>query len=247
MRKKLLHQDDLIAQKLRLAIADKELLPGEKLPGERELARRFGVQRATLRRALAQLLQENLLCTAPRSGCRVCAPKAQVDARQLCDLSQYFAAGEFAWTGLEIAAEVLGPEAERERQLPPGQAVTTVRRVGLAGGRAVCAELWIFLGADALEPESSDGYCRLEQAAAARLRRAPVYANESIDLVYASKDQSAQLGTAPLAPLFKLVGYTYDQSGALLDYHERLLLPEAVAFVSDSYAELTAAEQGRRS
>lgn len=45
-----------IAAKLRKLIEDGEFPPGSRLPGERELAERFGVSRVTIREAEIALL-----------------------------------------------------------------------------------------------------------------------------------------------------------------------------------------------
>ncbi len=46
---------DLVAEALRNAILDGSLQPGDRLPGERELADRFGVNRGTVREAIRRL------------------------------------------------------------------------------------------------------------------------------------------------------------------------------------------------
>ena len=55
---------DLIA----FQIAEQELAPGDKLPTEQELSRSFGVNRHTVRRALAALEERELIRTAHGSG-----------------------------------------------------------------------------------------------------------------------------------------------------------------------------------
>ncbi len=57
-----------IAETLRADILDGCYRPGEKLPTETELARRFGVNRHTLRRAVAALAAEGLLRSQRGSG-----------------------------------------------------------------------------------------------------------------------------------------------------------------------------------
>ena len=57
-----------IADHLLGEIADGRLQPGERLPGERELAQRLNVGRASVREALAFLQLEELIVTRPGSG-----------------------------------------------------------------------------------------------------------------------------------------------------------------------------------
>ncbi|HJL30824.1 MAG TPA: GntR family transcriptional regulator, partial [Polyangiaceae bacterium LLY-WYZ-15_(1-7)] len=59
---------DACADALRLAILRGDLAPGERLPAERRLAERFGVNRVTVRSALAQLATRGLLSVRQGSG-----------------------------------------------------------------------------------------------------------------------------------------------------------------------------------
>jgi GntR family phosphonate transport system transcriptional regulator len=57
-----------IADDLERAIAAGEIAPGEKLPGETEIAARFAVNRHTVRRAIAELAGRGLVRAARGSG-----------------------------------------------------------------------------------------------------------------------------------------------------------------------------------
>jgi GntR family phosphonate transport system transcriptional regulator len=57
-----------IADDLERSIAAGEFVPGEQLPGETEIAARFGVNRHTVRRALADLAARGLVRAARGSG-----------------------------------------------------------------------------------------------------------------------------------------------------------------------------------
>jgi GntR family transcriptional repressor for pyruvate dehydrogenase complex len=59
---------DACADALRAAILGRELAAGERLPPERELAARFGVNRVTVRSALVRLASEGLLRARQGSG-----------------------------------------------------------------------------------------------------------------------------------------------------------------------------------
>lgn len=59
---------EAVTEGLRAAIHRGELLPGDRLPPERELARHFGVGRSTLRRALGVLQQEGYLTARRGAG-----------------------------------------------------------------------------------------------------------------------------------------------------------------------------------
>jgi DNA-binding FadR family transcriptional regulator len=65
-----------VAQRLAADIAAGRLAPGQRLPSERDLARRLGVGRASVREALGALANEGLLETRPGSGSFVAADAA---------------------------------------------------------------------------------------------------------------------------------------------------------------------------
>jgi DNA-binding FadR family transcriptional regulator len=65
-----------VAERLLADIAAGRLTPGERLPSERDLARRLQVGRASVREALAVLQNEGLLETRPGSGSFVAAGAA---------------------------------------------------------------------------------------------------------------------------------------------------------------------------
>jgi DNA-binding FadR family transcriptional regulator len=71
-----------VAERLLADIAAGRLAPGERLPSERDLARRLQVGRASVREALAVLQNEGLLETRPGSGSFVAAGAGARAARR---------------------------------------------------------------------------------------------------------------------------------------------------------------------
>jgi GntR family transcriptional regulator, transcriptional repressor for pyruvate dehydrogenase complex len=70
---------EIVAKQIAEAIRSGQLLPGEELPPERELADQFDVGRTTIREALRQLQAEGMLVRAnntPRGRMRVAQPSA---------------------------------------------------------------------------------------------------------------------------------------------------------------------------
>jgi DNA-binding FadR family transcriptional regulator len=71
-----------VAERLLADIAAGRLVPGERLPSERDLARRLQVGRASVREALAVLQNEGLLETRPGSGSFVAENAAALAAER---------------------------------------------------------------------------------------------------------------------------------------------------------------------
>jgi len=93
---------------LREAIVEGELAPGEKLLPERELARRLGVNRVTVRSALSRLAVGRLLEVRQGSGHRV---------------RDFMRHG-----GLELVPLLLGPEPRRKKVREVARDLLLIRR-----------------------------------------------------------------------------------------------------------------------
>jgi DNA-binding FadR family transcriptional regulator len=108
-----------IAARLAADIRAGRLSPGERLPSERELARRLGVGRASLREALAALQLRGALETRPGAGSYVVGPPAGDGAvppdASPSDLLE--ARLVLEPQAAALAARRAGPDADAERLL----------------------------------------------------------------------------------------------------------------------------------
>ena len=113
-----------IATWLSAGIARGELRPGDRLPGERDLAERLGVSRMTLRQALAELESTgDLVRVAGRAGgAFVAEPRVEVDLTHLSGLTdQLRRAGRRAGAQVLLrayAARTAGRRRPRPRAVP---------------------------------------------------------------------------------------------------------------------------------
>jgi DNA-binding FadR family transcriptional regulator len=70
---------DRVAEEVLRLIASGALVPGERLPGERELALRMGVSRVSVRAALQQLKAQGLVNSVQGGGTRVLSSAVELD------------------------------------------------------------------------------------------------------------------------------------------------------------------------
>jgi len=138
-----------IADSIRNDIVKKGLAPHARLPSESELVERYGVARATVRRALARLQEERLVYSRVGSGSFVS------EARVRQDLDQLFSFTEFmVYRGLKPGARVLNAEVRRLSDADPaaaehlklkrGARVIFLRRLRLGNGEPlVIANTWM--------------------------------------------------------------------------------------------------------
>ena len=103
-----------LAQQLRGAIARGAYKPGDRLPGEPELAQRHGVSRITARQAMLQLARERLVVRRQGKGSFVAEPPVHHDL-----LDPHGIYDELVAKGVNPATELL---EYAERAAPPGVA-----------------------------------------------------------------------------------------------------------------------------
>jgi GntR family transcriptional regulator len=132
-----------IEASLRARIESGELGPGQRLPAERDMARRLGVSRMTVRQALAALADEGLVERGVGQGTFVSGVgKVTFDLTRVEGLTaaverQGMTAGARV---LEARERPAPPAVARGLRLRPGAPVVRVRRVRSAGGRPLVLE-----------------------------------------------------------------------------------------------------------
>jgi GntR family transcriptional regulator len=108
-----------------------EWAPGEAIPSEVELARRFGVSQGTVRKAIAALAAENLVVRRQGKGTFVAThTEERASIFRFLRLRPDDGRDEIpAGHVLEVRRQKAGAEAARLLQLRPGDGVVLVRRV----------------------------------------------------------------------------------------------------------------------
>ena len=109
-----------VTSRIERMMEEGRLRPGDLLPSERELARRFGVSRTVVREALRTLAAKGLLATLERGGAVVCQPTTEALA-QLMRLFLRDAAGRLDAARLQELQLLLAAEAHRLSALDAGE------------------------------------------------------------------------------------------------------------------------------
>lgn len=211
-----------IGEVIEAAIVSGELQPGDRLPPERELARWFGVNRLTLRQALANLEHSGLIRRAVgrRGGTFVAEPTVERDLSNLAGFSE-----QARRVGLTAGAVVLQARAQaaagavaRGLELNEGEPIYEVVRLRLANSRPVVLESSSFPAerfAGMLE-ETLDG--SLYELLASRYRARPCRAVEKLEPVQADSRTAQLLGVNRGAPLLAVERIAFDAAGAAVEF-----------------------------
>ncbi|MEO3803954.1 GntR family transcriptional regulator [Nonomuraea sp. B1E8] len=212
------------------SISSGELAPGDRLPGERELAGRLGVSRMTLRQALATLERDGVLVRTPgrAGGAFVAEPRIECDLTGLTGFTEQMRRAHLrAEARILVAATVPAPAAvARALRIAPGSPVHEVARVRSAGRSPVALERSYFPDLPGLLDQDLTG--SLYALLAGRYDLAPRTAVERLDPVIARPAEAAELGMTPGAPLMLIERTAYAAGGMPVEFARDLFRPDRV-------------------
>ena len=195
---------------------------GAPVPGERELAQRYGTSRTTIRQALAELVIEGRLLRIQGKGTFVARPKVA----QLLELAGYTeemrAHGLSPQTRtLETRYQPAGEELALLLGIQPGGRVLRIHRLRLADGQPMAiATSYLparrFPGLRRKVDRASSLYEILASAYGVELAQA----EETIETVLASPADARLLGVDAGLPLLLLSRRAFDAAGAPVEWSQ---------------------------
>ena len=221
------------------AIASGDLQPGDRLPPERELAQWFGVNRLTLRQALADLERGRLIrrSVGRRGGTFVAEPTVERDLSSFAGFSE-----QARRLGLTASALVLhvgqlpaSSAVARGLELEEGAPVLEVARLRLANGRPVVLESSSFpverFAGMVEEPLEGSLYELLAERYDAR----PCRAVEKLEPVRADSRAAQMLGVGRGAPLLLVERIAFDADGTPVEFARDLFRGDRTRMVVWSF------------
>ncbi|MFC3614438.1 phosphonate metabolism transcriptional regulator PhnF [Lutimaribacter marinistellae] len=210
-----------IAQHLTADIAEGRHATGDRLPTEAQLAARFGVNRHTVRRALAALAEQGLVHARRGAGVFVTARPTDYPIGRRVRFHQNIAASGRI-PGKRILSLTLRAADKREAEalaLAPGDPVQVYDGVSLVDEEPIAVFQSVFPG-DRL-PGLLDAL-RETQSVTAALQRCGVadYTRVSTRITAraATATQANQLRLAEGAPLIRTTGINVDSDGVPVEY-----------------------------
>ena len=186
-----------IQSELRERIASGELPPGSRLETEQELMARYEVSRATVRQALAGLVNEGFV--EIRRGLGTYVRKAAVEHR----LGGFYSySREIERHGMRpgtrvrsLRLEEAGPRVAAILEIDPGDAVVALSRIRLADDEAIVTET-SYLPADRFGGLEGLDFSRrsLYETLTSEFGVRPVRARESFEPVLMTQDRGGRVG-----------------------------------------------------
>lgn len=202
-------------------IAEARYKPGDKLPTEADLARRFGVNRHTVRRALSDMAEAGLVFA--RRGAGVFVTQAPTDyplGRRVRFHQNLRAAGRLPTReGLLIETRAADTREAEALNLAPGDMVHAYEGLSLADGQPLALFRSVFPAARF--PGLPDTLRRLSSVTAA-LREEGVEdytrAWTRVNAKLATATQALHLHLREGAPLLRTISLNVDPSGRPVEY-----------------------------
>lgn len=228
-----------VAEKLRRRIlADitaGRLPPGARLGSERELAEHYGVSRATLRQVLATLAESGLVHRVPgrSGGTFVSHAKVERDVSSMVGVPAYLARQGYV-AGTRLISARMGPAdptTSAALQLEEGALVVDLHRLRLADALPFSLDRAQFT-ADRFpglleKPLGGSLYDLL----AKEFGVVPSDAEERVEVVHATDDESALLSVETGAALLSVTRTTYDAEGVPFEYSHDLFRADKTQIV----------------
>lgn len=223
-----------IATTLRDEIGAGRYGPGDRLPTEADLARRFGVNRHTVRRALADLAEAGLVHARRGAGVFIAARPTDYPLGRRVRFHQNLKAAGQSPDKKILSAETRTADAREAEALalPPGAAVHVYEGISLADGAALALFRSVF-PADRF-PGLLDALVETRSVTAALARfGVDDYTRASTRLTakLATPTQALHLATREGAPILRSVSVNVDSTGQPVEYGHTWFAGDRISLV----------------
>lgn len=233
---KLLNKDELIANELKLYFIKNNIGEGEKLPSEREVAEKYGVQRATVRSAYKILEEEGIVEIRERSGRYMGHPRIVTNLNEIKSFRE-----KVSDIGSKVENQLLSFELieidkdlYKKIKLPIGTEVykiTRVRKVESEKGIIPIAIEYAYvpenIAPKLIRQNLEDS---LFQILLEIYGIVPAKEEQLIEIVYADDFESKILKLDKMTAVAKKTGIIYDKDGNVIQYLHSIMNKEWVEF-----------------
>ncbi|MBW7901764.1 MAG: GntR family transcriptional regulator [Rhodocyclaceae bacterium] len=210
-----------IKEALREGIVDGTWRQHDRLPSESELMRSFGVSRITVRQALSDLENEQLIFKVPGKGAFVAKPRPFQESVRLQGFGEAMQRLGIAVSNRVVGIVTVAADATVAARLrvPEGSPLTEIRRVRLADGETVSLDVTYVrreLGERLAREDLAmrDIFVIIENDYATPLDHADL----TIDAIAADAALARQLGVAVGDPLLRCERLAWTRAGQAIDF-----------------------------
>jgi len=229
-----------IADRIRAKVQGGDWLPGEQIPPETELCEQYQVSRITVRRAIAELVQEGFLVRYAGRGTFVAEPRLEHRISHLTSFTQDMEGRGMRPGARVLKFEVLDPPPNLHWAFAPRavKKVILLRRLRLADGEPVALEnsylLWD-LCAPLLEDDLRDA--SLYAALIRKCKIIPSRAIQQWTAIACPKEEARLLGIAKGQPVLHIYRTTFSQDDLPFEWVESYYRGDKYSFQAELQSE----------
>lgn len=209
-----------------------DLVPGDRLPREEELASMLGVSRGTLRQALATLesLGTVIKKTGRAGGTFVTEPRIECDLTGLAGFTEQMRRARVRAGARVVSARTVPapPPAASALMVSRGSPVHEIIRVRTARGKPLALEHSYFPAATFGGLLGQDLTGSIYELLTRRYGQRPATARETLEPVVAGPGESELLGVAENSPLMLIERTAFTAAGLAVEYARDLFRPDRV-------------------
>jgi GntR family transcriptional regulator len=230
-----------IAHWLEDLVTSGELAPGDKLPPEVEIATSLGVSRMTLRQALGAVEAKGLIDRRRGrfGGSFVAAPRFELDHANLPGFTEQMLRIDVEPGAEVLKATTIRPDTvvSKALGLRRGDHVHEILRLRTANGEPIVLEQ-AYLPAEQFPGLLAENLHGSLYAVMRDYGSAPSTADERIEAIQATVEQSEILGVAPASPLLLIVRTAFGANGVAVEFSRDYLRSDRTAIRIKSRAEI---------
>lgn len=239
MRKRILFKEEEIAREIILLIENARLKEGDRLPAERQLAEKFGVQRDTVRCALDFLLNKGVIIKRPRKGYYVAPKRIELNLKDFSSIKRAIERIGHRSKSILLNYEVVSMDRRLAEitHMQEGTLCYQVLRIRYDIERPISLERSYILIEHVPELSPED----LEKRTLASLLKQKygitlVSAFQRITQVYGGDMETELLRIRKNEPLVRYEGLIYERKDRLIEYFDNVVLPYSLEFHIRDYA-----------
>ena len=217
-------------------IRDGNLSPHDKLPSERELSERWGINRITLHHAIQRLVATGDLYTVRGAGSYVAESRVTLELKRTVGFSDSVVAAGHVPTSRILDTPLFGVDEEILSLLEAESAdeLFVLTRVRLVDGAAVALEetrlkISQFPGIDAQDFATGSLYAWLKRSFGVEA----AHDDARVTLVELEDTPAGLLGVPAGTAAFRRAGVVYDENERPVECYRSLLLPRYFEYASD--------------
>ncbi len=227
---------DEAEEKIECYILEESLQPHDRLPSERELSRLWGLNRSTLRSAMARLIREGRLYTIVGSGTYVSEPKISRNLQDLKSFSKLVSEYNRKLETKVVSKQIVESDKfiSKNLQVTLGYKILKLIRIRIVDDIPVILETSYldhqrYSGLEKYDFGRESLYAVLEEKYQVNIAKG----DERISVTYATDEDAGILNIPTGQAVFSLSGVVLDPEDIPVEYFTSLVRSEYIRFASE--------------